>query len=377
MIVFFEINVVLFIAHVKGYQKLKILLFGEFSGLHNNLKDGLVELGHDVTIAAGSDGYKKIGNDISLESSLPGLLGQLDARMKPFLNLPKLSGFDVVQLVNPFFPNAKYFPKQLFYSMLRHFNDKFFVLAAGSDAYFWRNGRRKLRYGPFDDFLKYDAKTLSFYMSRDDAFAYNKRIVENSDGLIPVMYEYELSYQGSEKRRKTIPLPVNTNKIEYRENVVHEKLVVFHGLSRYGFKGTRHVEEAFEILTKTYPNDIECIIDGQLPINEYLELMSRTNVVIDQTYSYSLGMNGVYALAMGKVVLGGAEPEGLKSLGVEISPVINILPNKKSIVLEVEKLLANTASVPRLGFEGRKFVEDVHCHVKVAQKYIKSWNLND
>jgi hypothetical protein len=80
---------------------------------------------------------------------------------------------------------------------------------------------------------------------------------------------------------------------------------------------------------------------------------------------------------MGKVVLGGAEPEGLKSLGVELSPVINILPNKQSIVMEVEKLLANTASVPKLGVEGRKFVEDVHCHLKVAQKYINTWNSND
>jgi hypothetical protein len=27
---------------------MKILLLGEFSGLHNNLKDGLIELGHEV-----------------------------------------------------------------------------------------------------------------------------------------------------------------------------------------------------------------------------------------------------------------------------------------------------------------------------------------
>ena len=353
---------------------MKILLFGEFSGLHKNLKEGLLELGHEVTIAAGADGYKNISCDIMLDSQLPGVLGKLSTRAKPFLNLPKLSGYDVVQIINPFFPNARYFPKELFYSLLRQLNDKFFMLAAGSDAYFWKYGRERLNYGPFEDSLKYDVKAPSFYMSRDDAFAYNKRILDTSDGLIPVMYEYELSYEGCEKRMKTIPLPVNTNKIEYRENVAHEKLVVFHGLSRYGFKGTRHVEEAFEILAKKYPNDIECIIDGQLPIDEYLEVMSKTHVVIDQTNSYSLGMNGVFALAMGKVVLGGAEPEGLKSLGVKVSPVINIMPNKQSIVMEVEKLLANRESIPQLGFEGRKFVEDVHCHVKVAQKFINTWN---
>lgn len=353
---------------------MKILLFGEFSGLHKNLKEGLVELGHDTTIAAGVDGYKKIPNDINLDGMLPGLFGQISTRAKPFLYLPKLSGHDVVQIINPFYPNARFFPKEFFYSLLRKLNHKFFMLAAGSDAYFWKYGRERLRYGPFEDSLKYDLKASSYYMSSENAFAYNKRILESSHGLIPVMYEYELSYEGCKNQMKTIPLPVNTKKIEYRENIVRQKLVVFHGLSRYGFKGTRHVEEAFEELVSRYPNDIECFIDGQLPIDEYLHIMSKTNVIIDQTNSYSLGMNGVFALAMGKVVLGGAEPESLKSLGINNSPVINILPNKQSIVTEIEKLLANRASIKQLGFEGRKFVEDIHCHVKVAQKFINTWN---
>ena len=52
------------------------------------------------------------------------------------------------------------------------------------------------------------------------------------------------------------------------------------------------------------------------------------------------------------------------------------MPNKQSIVMEVEKLLANRESIPQLGLEGREFVEDVHCHVKVAHKYINTWKSN-
>ncbi len=37
----------------------KILLFGEFSGLHTNLKEGLEELGYEVTIVSAGDGKKK------------------------------------------------------------------------------------------------------------------------------------------------------------------------------------------------------------------------------------------------------------------------------------------------------------------------------
>lgn len=37
----------------------KILLLGEYSGLYHNLKQGLQELGADVTLAANGDAWKK------------------------------------------------------------------------------------------------------------------------------------------------------------------------------------------------------------------------------------------------------------------------------------------------------------------------------
>jgi len=353
---------------------MKILLFGEFSGLHKNLKEGLIELGHEVVIAAGKDGFKKIeGCDINLDNNYSGILGQIETRIKPFLYLPKLSGYDVVQIINPFFPNAKLFPKSIFYSLLRRINKKFFILGAGSDAYFWKFGRQRLKYSPFIEWLKYDIKSDHYYMEHKNSYAYNKRLVDSSNGVIPVMYEYEVSYEGCDKRLDTIPLPINTNLIKYHENIVKKKLVVFHGLTRYGFKGTKHVEEAFKVLNDRYPNDLEFIIDGKMPISKYLELMGKANIVIDQVHSHSLGMNGLYALAMGKVVLGGAEPEGLESIGVTQTPVINIEPNKESIVQAIESLLKKRNEISEMGLKGRVFVENVHGHIKIAQKYIDTW----
>jgi len=188
------------------------------------------------------------------------------------------------------------------------------------------------------------------------------------------MYEYEVSYSSASNRLATIPMPVNTDKIKYIPNKVGKKLVVFHGLNRYGAKGTHYVEEAFRVLAERYPNDLELIIDGTMPLNEYLEVMARTNVVLDQVNSYSCGMNAIYALAMGKVVLGGAEPESLASLGVEQSPVVNVKPNAKSIIEQIELLLKNRDEFESLGCQARKFAQDVHGHIKVAQTYVDAWN---
>ena len=45
---------------------MKILLVGEYSGLHLNLKAGLEKLGHQVTTVGFRDGYKQIPIDIDL-----------------------------------------------------------------------------------------------------------------------------------------------------------------------------------------------------------------------------------------------------------------------------------------------------------------------
>ncbi len=361
---------------------MKILLFGEYSALHKNLKDGLRELGHEAIVAAHGDSFKKIPADISFEPlSNIKIIGYIEKICRPFLRLRDLTNFDVVQIINPFvyYPNRLPFHKEIsgcLYNKLISGNKKFFLLAAGDDAYYWRYGRKSLSYGPFDDYLKYDLKQSSYHMETDEALRFNENLVERSNGVIPVMYEYELSYKNSHKRLPVIPLPLNVDDIKYTENSPKGKLVVFHGLNRYGFKGTRHVEEAFEILRRKYPSDLELYIDGNMPLSDYLGLMQKTNIVIDQLNSYSLGMNGVYALAMGKVVLGGAEKESLASLGVDKSPVINVRPSATSIVKAVEHLLERRSNIIDIGMESRIFAERVHGHIKVANQYLDIWCKN-
>lgn len=355
---------------------MKVLLLGEFSSLYKNLKEGLEELGCDVVIASSGDGYRKIPADIKLSSLLPGFLGKAHRKIKPLIELNKFKGYDVVQVINPFIFYHCLFPNILFYRYLIANNKKLFLSGAGDDAFFWRYGRTRLSYGPFEDFLKYDLKRDNCFLSSNKSYAYNKSILDMSKGLIPIMYEYEVSYQHEEKCLGVIPIPVNLNKIRYCENIVKDKLVVFHGLTRYGFKGTRHVEKAFSYLKSKYPDELELIIEGGLPLGEYLEIMAKTNVVIDQMYSHSLGVNGVYALAMGKVVIGGAEKESLKSHKVTESPVINVKPNYKDLVVAIENLLIGKSGIPDIGRRSREYAEKVHDHVKVAKQYIETWENN-
>ncbi|GEA61973.1 glycosyltransferase [Vibrio comitans] len=353
---------------------MRILLIGEFSSLHYNLKKGLEEIGHSVTLASNGDGFKNIPRDIDLNGTGGKIRRNLIKLFRTTKTILSASKYDVVQVINPFCLFGQAEVNYLLMRLLRTRSKNLYLLAAGCDAYYWRYSRSKLRYGPFDETLLYDHKKTKHFLSSDKALIINEKIVKIVDGIIPIMYEYSVGYEGTKNKLATIPIPIDIGSIDYQQNRFDEKLVFFHGLNRYGFKGTKHVEQAFEVLKNKYGDSVDFIIEGNMTLEDYLALMSRTNVIVDQTSSYSLGLNGLYALAMGKVVLGGSEPESLEELNIETSPVMNILPNYENIVGVIEGIITNKQMIESASLKGRKFVEKHHNYVGVATKYCEVWN---
>jgi hypothetical protein len=354
---------------------MKVLLLGEYSGLYRNLCDGLRDLGHDAKIVADGDGWKNIpADDLLPKFDLTTTTGKIKFRINRYQVFSNITGYDVVQLINPFFIPMRYFPRYKIIKKLMNDNTKLFLSAAGDDAYFWKHGRNSFHSGYFEDVLKHDLKANRFRMEYDSEFNFNKYLADNCSGIIPIMYEYEAVYRNHRNCRRTIPLPINTGNIKYSPNRIKDKIVILHGFNRYGAKGVKFIEKAFGILKEKYQNDLELIITDRVPLNDYLKLMERVNVVVDQVYSYSCGMNALYALAMGKAVMGGGDPASFSSLGIKESPVINISPSVEDIINKIEWLLGNKNHIEEMGYQGRMLVENVHDYIKIAQQYVNTWN---
>ena len=355
---------------------MKVLLLGEFSALHKNLKEGLVELGHEVTIASNGDGWKSIEGDINLGSNKKGWFGKIEKVINLIKTIPKLKNYDVVQFVAPaLFPRVLGINRFMVKQVLKH-NKKVFLVGAGAtpqNSFIADFFEKNFKYPQLYHEIK--KSNPQMWSQTEKGRKYNQWILDNLNGLIPIMYEYAQGYRdiGYSKLCPTIPIPMNIDKIQYQENLIEEKLVIFHGLNQEGVKGTPLIREAMERLQNNYPNEVECVIDGKMPLETYLEFLKRVNVVIDQTYSVSVGVNGVYNLAMGKVVVGGGEPEFLQEYGLDSSPLIPIQPNVDDIYNQLESLLERKNELSEIGKASRKFAEEVHDYKKVAQQYINVW----
>ena len=358
---------------------MKVLLLGEFSGLYSNLRDGLTELGHDVVLASDGDGYKKFETDIKLDfnhQNFGKIINKICYFKDSFSQIIKFKNYDVVQIVyDHLFSPVKY--NNFLINLIKSNNNSLFLTVAGSNntvMRYWLSKENTKVSILYKDAIKYDHYET---ILNNKAYQFEKQLALKVDGIIPIMYEYSLPYINNPNLNNIIPIPINLKKIKYAENIVNGKIVFFHGLNKYGSKGTKYIEQAFKIIKDKYPNDIEVIISGNLPYSDYLKLISRVNVVLDQTSSYSLGINGLIALGLGKVVMGGAEQESIETFGYEQCPVFNLRPDVDYIVSQMESIIKRKNEITEIGYESRKFVEKYHNHINIAAKYIEVWKKKD
>ena len=130
---------------------MRTLLIGEYSHVHATLAEGLRALGHDVTVISNGDFWKDYPRDIDLVRH-PGKLGGIRYLTKLYTLLPKLTDYDIVQLINPMFLELK--AERIFpiYRFLKKHNQKVFLGGFGMDWYWVHtcDTTMPLRYSDFN-----------------------------------------------------------------------------------------------------------------------------------------------------------------------------------------------------------------------------------
>lgn len=363
---------------------MKILLLGEYSNVHNTLAKGLRELGHLVTVASDGDTWKNYPRDIDLYRS-PG------HRMNYIWNivkaLPRMRGYDVVQIINPIFLELKAEHMMPFYRYLRRNNKKIVMGAFGLDHY-WASINtieKPLRYSDFN-FGKQIRTDNEAQMYRNDWIGtakekLNRTIAIDCDGIVAGLYEYWATYNevhticpdGREIREKThfLPFPIVMPSI-YRTSFYGGPLRLFVGISRNrsAYKGTDIMLKAAERLKAKYPDKLDLRVAEGVPFDEYQRMMDGSDAILDQLYSYTPSMNSLLAMSKGIIVVGGGEPENYEILNEkELRPIINVLPDEQSVFNELEQLILHQERIPELKHQSVEYVKRHHDYIKVAQQY--------
>ena len=367
---------------------MKILLLGEYSNVHNTLAKGLRQLGHEVTVASDGDGWKDFPRDIDLSRNS----GSISFLWRLFKALPKMRGYDIVQLINPVFFELKAGRIMPFYRYLRRHNKKIVMGAFGMD-YYWASVNtdiRPLRYSDFNfgDKPRTDIEAQRF---RDEWIgtpkqALNEQIALDCDGISAGLYEYWATYSQVQTicpdgrpirdKMRFIPYPIVMPEI-YRTSFYGGPVKMFIGISRNrsAYKGTDIMLKAAERLKNKYPDKLDLRVVEGVPFDEYCRILDGSDVILDQLYSYTPSMNALLAMSKGIIVVGGGEPENYDILNeTELRPIINVQPNEQSVYDELEQLILHPERISELKRQSVEYVKRHHDYIKVAQQYEKFYS---
>lgn len=363
---------------------MKILLIGEYSNVHWTLAEGLRALGHTVCVVSNGDFWKNYRRDISLVRSSYTPIDGLKYLLQTYLTLPRLRGYDIVQLINPMFLELKAERILPIYRFLRRNNGRMFLGAFGMDAFWVECATKTPHVFRYSDFNIGDREISNDYTREQIAdwrntpkAILNHMIADDCDGIIAGMYEYHTSYKEQHPGKLTyIPFPINSEPHNMRPYTTGRKLRFFIGIqrSRSIYKGTDIMLRALERLHAAYPDECEILKAENVPFEQYTRMVNDCDILLDQLYGYTPGMNALLALAKGKIVVGGAEEECYRILGEnELRPMINVIPDENDVYNKLENLIKEKHRVADLQRDSIKLIERHHTPEKVAQRYIEFW----
>lgn len=378
---------------------MKILLLGEYSRLHNSLKEGLEAIGHEITIVGCGDKFKKFPVDFSIYArmcnnnkianflfkSIRKVFGldfeKIEKAIRFYLLLPKLKDFNHVQLINSDAIETYPILSRFLYKKLFKKIKSRSLLICGDEVPvvdYWF--QKELKYSVLTPYFEDNSLENQFrFPLKYRKENYRKTfhwLKENCQNLITSDLDYEIPMQKLGFTTTFIPNPINTNQIVFQplENI--DKIIIFLGINRLSYlkKGIIYFEKALEIIQKNHADKVEIIVTENLPYNEYILQYNKAHILLDQVFAYDQGYNALEAMAKGKVVFTGAETEFLNKYQLHEDEVcINALPNENKIAAKLSFLIEHPEKIFEISKNARNFIEKEHHYQTIATKYLACW----
>ena len=342
-----------------------VLVFGDYSGYGKSLVKGFRMIGyHSDVLSFGGDGFKKIEGDLNFFSN---------NRLYKLINfiklIPKILSYKNILIMNPVFLDFRFLgPLIIFLAKIK--KTRLILLACGDDVEFIKQGiKGNLVNWPYCDCELPSKK----HFQSNRQLIIHKMIAKYCDFIIPAMYDYRQAWALSQYKSKvteTIPLACDGKLCDINE-IENKKLTIMHGINREDFKGTKVIKEALNRIEKEYKSSVVIVYPEKLSLKDYLKLLGKVDISIDQTKSNSYGMNAIYCMLNGHVVLAPASNLFINDLSLSFCPIISIDNDAEDIYFKLKLLIENKNELIELKRKTQKYAVDIHSPEVIAKKISK------
>jgi glycosyltransferase involved in cell wall biosynthesis len=145
------------------------------------------------------------------------------------------------------------------------------------------------------------------------------------------------------------------------------KLKIVHAPSHYHVKGTRYINKVMSDLQKKYSN-IEYILLSGVSKDSVYELISESDLIIDQMLVGFYGLLSIEAMALSKPVVCYIREDIWNSIS-KYCPIINANPD--NLMVTLESIFTNPALLEELGEKSFTYVKKYHDCKIIAKQYFE------
>lgn len=357
----------------------KILLVNDTRGAHEYLYRAFKKMGLDCDIALfGTSTVAPIYQSLNFDPLRSwGAIGKIPRPIINLINVKKLENYDVASYVHRIsFIDRPHF---LRFRDLPIVRDKVRVMSytgLGCDEISFIADNNSLPYKPCNTCQKYDdPASYCERIVRPLKFEAVKNLNKYFDCVFSAMVEYSHIADEYKGKVQKLPLPLDVSEIPWKPSgsLNNKKVKITHTPSRAGFKGTEVVLEAIKKL-KTIRNDFEFQIVSSLPFDQYIEAIAEADIIIDQVWSQSPGMNALWLLGMGKIVFSGNTKLAQEYFEFsKDSPIINADPDPNILAADLSNMISEKITYPKLAELGREYIKKHHDNINIATQYIEAW----
>lgn len=370
-------------------RKLNILLMGDASNFHRTLAEGLKRRGHNAVVASDGTFWMNTKRDIDLSRKLPGKLGGLQLWLKyNLIKQRKLSGYDIVSVNGPCFALLQPNRLQAIFDFLIAHNSHVFHTVLGYDSHFIEScigSNPPLRYtewkinGNPTPLMQSNEQEIKQWLS-PGLYNLSHDMYNRTAGAVTALYEYQLTTKQilPESKIGYGGIPIDTPAIDYigvnpRGRKV--RMLLGYHAARMKKKGAERLLALAKKVEERYPDRCQLQVVENLPYNEYIKLLQSTDIVLDQIYSYTPATNALLAMAMGKTVVSGGEPEYYDFIGeYDNRPIINAVPDDDDALFrDIERAVLNPQSLIDNAPKNRDFVVKHNDTDIVTDRFLKFW----
>lgn len=363
---------------------MRILLIGDYSNVHATIAKEFRKAGHETLLISDKCGHMNTDADISLIRQ-PGMLGGARYLFQILNILPQLCDYDVVQFINPNFLSLRPGKIKYIFDRLKDQNRNLFLTLAGDDYYYCKAcyDSKLFRFSDFkigNDFTEFHQQQPSrlFGWLTNTNKTWNEYFYQNISGAMALLPEYFMAAKPVLGDKVSFTnLPVDFSSLPQPIFSAEYPIKLFVGM-RSGMetqKGTTKLLKIANQIKEKSPYPVDVINVKDLPLHKYLHELNNANIVFDQLYAYSPAMNALYAMALGKVTVSGAQPEFYEFIGnPEIRPIISISPLDNDIEERILALIENPSQIINIGSQSREFVKTYNDSSIVAKKFLSLYS---